>query len=475
MAAERFVALVLAAGKGTRMKSDRPKVVHAVAGRPMVAWPVQAALEAGADRCVVVVGHGAEEVTSALEARFGDRVGFVEQPEQRGTGHAVQCALPALEGFEGRVLILYGDTPLLRAETLRTLVDGAAGGEGPLAMLTAELEDPSGYGRILRDSTGRVIGVREHRDATEQERALREVNPGLYAVDAPFLRESIAALSSDNAQGELYLTDVVASAAGRGGVTTLLRDMDEMRGVNDRYELAVADRLLRLRINRRLAEEGVTVRDPDGTWIDGDCVVDPGAVLEAGVHLRGRCRVAAGAHIDVGCVLTDVEVGPGAYLKPYSVAERSRIGEAAQVGPFAHLRPDTELGPSARVGNFVETKKTRMGRGSKANHLAYVGDGDIGEDVNIGAGTIFCNYDGFQKHTTVLEDGVFIGSDSQLVAPIRVGKGAYVASGTTVTSDVPADALAISRTRQKNKEGFAARLRKRLEAAKQAAKKTGGG
>ncbi|MFW6052138.1 MAG: bifunctional UDP-N-acetylglucosamine diphosphorylase/glucosamine-1-phosphate N-acetyltransferase GlmU [Myxococcota bacterium] len=473
MTAPDFVALVLAAGKGTRMKGEHPKVLHPLGGRPMVAWPVQAALEAGARRCVVVVGHGSDQVVDALRARFGERVGFVEQPEQRGTGHAVQCALPAIEAEEDRVLILYGDTPLIRAETLQALLRSASSGPGPLAMLTAELPDPTGYGRILRDDRGRVVGVREHRDASAAERRIREVNPGLYAVDAAFLRDAIRRLTGDNAQGELYLTDVVAAAAAQGDVATVERGMDELRGVNDRHELAVADRLLRLRVNRRLAEAGVTIRDPHGTFIDADSVLETDAIVEPAVHLRGRCRVAAGARIDVGSVLTDVTVEAGAYVKPYTVAERSRIGAGAQVGPFAHLRPDTDLGPDARVGNFVETKKTRMGRGSKANHLAYVGDGDIGEDVNIGAGTIFCNYDGYEKHTTVLEDGVFIGSDSQLVAPVRVGKGAYVASGTTVVDDVPADALAIARVKQKNKEGFASRLRRRLAAAKKRRRKGG--
>jgi bifunctional UDP-N-acetylglucosamine pyrophosphorylase / glucosamine-1-phosphate N-acetyltransferase len=461
-----LVAIVLAAGQGTRMKSALPKVLHGVAGRPMVTWPVGAALEAGAQRCVVVVGHGADQVRGQLQERFGDRVTFVEQPEQRGTGDAVRHGLAGVPADATRVLILYGDTPLLTADTLRALVTTAQGAQGPLALLTMHLDDPAGYGRILRDAQGRVVAIREHRDATEEERAVHETNPGIYAVTAPFLRESIGRLTTDNAQGELYLTDVVEHAAQAGGVASLARGVDELRGVNDRHELAEADRLLRHRIARRLAESGVTVRDPHTTFVDADCEVAPDATLEPGVHLRGRCRIGPGARIDVGTVLTDVEVAAGAHVKPYTVATESRIGEDAQVGPFAHLRPRTDLGPHARVGNFVETKNTRMGKGSKANHLSYVGDGDIGEDVNIGAGTIFCNYDGFQKNTTVLEDGVFIGSDSQLIAPVRVGKGAYVASGTTVTQDVPPDGLAIARTRQQNKEGYAARIRRALEAKK---------
>lgn len=460
------VAIVLAAGQGTRMKSPRAKVLHEVAGWPLVAWPIEAARRAGVDRQVVVVGHDRDAVIAALAERFDDAVTTAVQQEQRGTGHAVQCAMETLPDLAGRVLILYGDCPLLSADTLRALLELADAHPGPLAMLTMRLPDPTGYGRIVRGAGGEAIAIREHRDCAPDERAIDEVNPGVYCVDAAFLRESIAALGTDNAQGELYLTDVVAMAAERGGAATLLGDADELRGVNDRYELSLADGLLRGRLLERLARGGVTIRDPRSTHVDAGCVVEPGAVIEPGVHLRGRCRIAAGARIDVGCVLTDVDVAPGAWLKPYTVAEDSRVGPDAQVGPFSHLRPATELGPDTRVGNFVETKKTTMGRGSKANHLAYVGDGVIGEGVNIGAGTIFCNYDGVQKHTTTLEDGVFIGSDSQLVAPVTVGKGAYVASGTTVTRDVPADALAVGRAKQDNKEGYAARLRKRFAAQK---------
>jgi bifunctional UDP-N-acetylglucosamine pyrophosphorylase / glucosamine-1-phosphate N-acetyltransferase len=466
--ADGFVAVVLAAGKGTRMRSDRPKVLHELLGRPMVAWPVQAALDAGAAQCVVVVGSDGDDVRSALTARFGDRVRFAVQPEQRGTGDAVRHGLEAVPDGASRVLILYGDTPLLTAGTLGALVEAAKNSSGPLALLTTTLPDPTGYGRILRDGHGNIAGIREQRDASEAERAITEVNPGIYAVEAAFLRTAIGQLTPDNAQGELYLTDVVAMAATGGGVVGVARPMDELRGVNDRHELAVAEAALRVRVASDLARSGVTVRDPGTTFIDADAEVGADAILEPGVHLRGRCRIGPGARVDVGSVLTEVEVAEGAHVKPYTVATSSRIGASAQVGPFAHLRPGTELGPDARVGNFVETKNTRMGKGSKANHLAYVGDGEIGEGVNIGAGTIFCNYDGFQKNLTVLEDGVFIGSDSQLIAPVRVGKGAYVASGTTVNQDVPADALAISRTRQQNKAGYAARLRRALEAKKRA-------
>ncbi len=460
---DELVAIVLAAGQGTRMKSDRPKVLHEVAGRPMVAFAVEAAIRAGAKEVVVVVGHGREDVEAALGERFSSGVRIAVQAEQRGTGHAVRCAMPALEGWDGRVVILYGDCPLVPAQAIEALHAASRLSGGPLAMLTAELDDPTGYGRILRDGGGRVVAIREHRDCTGEERRIREVNPGIYAVDAAFLRGALDRLGSDNAQGELYLTDVVAMAAEEGAVASVPWDMAVLRGVNDRWELAEADRGMRERILRAHAREGVTLRAPWATFIDADVRIEPDAVIEPGVVLRGRSVIGAGARVDVGCVLDNVTVAAGAWLKPYTVATDSAVGERAQTGPFSHLRPATDLGPDTRVGNFVETKKTRMGRGSKANHLAYLGDGQIGEDVNVGAGTIFCNYDGYQKHTTVLEDGAFVGSDSQIVAPVTIGKGAYVGTGTTVTRDVPADALAISRVKQVNKEGYASRLRARLK------------
>lgn len=460
-----FVAVVLAAGQGTRMKSDRAKVLHEIAGRPMIAWSIETARLAGAREVVAIVGHDRAEVERAITARFGSEVRTAEQREQLGTGHAVKCAMPALEGWDGLVVILYGDCPLVPPAVVEALVKAADEGTAPLALVTAHLDDPTGYGRILRDH-GTITGIREHRDCRESERAIKEVNPGIYAVDARFLRTALDRLSSENAQGELYLTDVVAMASEAGDVESVSWEMQDLRGVNDRWELTEADRRMRERILREHAVSGVTIRVPHATFIDADVRIEPDAVIEPNVVLRGKCTIGAGARIDVGCVLEDVAVAAGAWLKPYTVASESSVGERAQTGPFSHLRPASELGPDTRIGNFVETKKTRMGRGSKANHLAYLGDGVIGEDVNVGAGVIFCNYDGVRKHTTTLEDGSFIGSDCQIVAPVTVGKGAYVGTGTTVTKDVPADALAISRVRQVNKDGYASRLRKRFEAEK---------
>ncbi len=468
---ERFSVVILAAGQGTRMKSALPKVLHEVCGLPLVAHVVRAARASGASRIVVVTGHEHARVDADLRARFGDRVTTALQAEQRGTGHATSCALGALAGEEGDVVILAGDVPLLEPEAITRLVAARREGARALALLSLCPSDPTGYGRVLRDAEGAVLGIREHRDASPEERAIAECNAGIYAVERAFLEASLPRLSPKNAQGELYLTDIVEMARGAGGAAALLWDAESVAGVNDRAQLADVERVMRRRIARRFARDGATIRDPETTYLGVDVVIEPDAVIEPNVHLRGQSIVRSGARIDTGCVLEDVEVRAGAYVKPYSVGTKSVIGEAAQVGPFSHLRPDSVLGPEVHVGNFVETKKTTLGRGSKANHLAYLGDGVIGEQVNVGAGTIFCNYDGFQKHTTVLEDGAFIGSDSQLVAPVTIGKNAYVGTGTTVTRDVPEDALAISRVKQDNKLGYASRLRERMRALAEAAKR----
>ncbi|HZO11664.1 MAG TPA: bifunctional UDP-N-acetylglucosamine diphosphorylase/glucosamine-1-phosphate N-acetyltransferase GlmU [Polyangiaceae bacterium] len=448
-------AIILAAGQGTRMKSDRPKVLHTLAGKAMLDYVVEAALAAGCRDAVVVVGSGREAVIAHL-ARFGPKVKTAVQAEQLGTGHAVRCALPAVDPSAQAALILYGDTPLVRHEDLALLI---ALGEAPLAMLTCHVDDATGYGRIVRNDAGRIQAVREHVDCSDDERRIREINPGMYHARLDFLRRAVDALVPDNEQGELYLTDIVALAA-KEGIADRSAAAETLAGINDRAQLAAAEDMLHARIADRWRRAGVTIRA--SAHIDADVQLEADAVIEHGAVLRGATRIGGGARIDVGCVLDDVTVAPGAYLKPYTVALSSTIGERAQVGPFAHLRPDSVLDEDAHVGNFVETKKTHLHRGAKANHLAYLGDGDIGEGANVGAGTIFCNYDGFRKHRTVIGARAFIGSDSQLVAPITIGEGAYVATGTTVTKDVPADALAVGRARQENKAGYASRLRSRL-------------
>lgn len=468
---QSFAAVILAAGQGTRMKSALPKVLHEIAGLPMLAHVVRAARKAGASRVVVVVGHGRELVEKDLAARFGALVTTALQAEQKGTGHATRCAMEGLAGHEGEIVILAGDVPLLESEAIAALVKSKRDAKAPLAVLTARLPDATGYGRMLRDAKGNVVGIREQKDASEAERAITEWNTGVYCVDASFLRASLGKLDTKNAQGELYLTDVVAMASEAGGAASLEWSAESVAGVNDRSQLADLERTMRLRLAHALAKSGVTVRDPATTYVGAEVEVAADAILEPNVHLRGKTTIGAGARIDTGCVLDDVIVHASANVKPYTIAQKSVIGEAAQVGPFSHLRPDSVLGPDVHIGNFVETKKTTLGKGSKANHLAYLGDGVIGEKVNVGAGTIFCNYDGFQKHTTTLEDGCFIGSDSQLVAPITIGKNAYVGTGTTVTRSVPEDALAISRVKQENKLGYASRLRERMKALAEAAKR----
>jgi bifunctional UDP-N-acetylglucosamine pyrophosphorylase/glucosamine-1-phosphate N-acetyltransferase len=469
MSSPELVAVVLAAGQGKRMKSQVPKVLHAVAGRPLVHYPVAAAVAAGASRVCVVVSPGVKEpVERHLAARFsGVSVTTAIQEVARGTGDAARVGLDGLGGLDGEshVLILCGDTPLVGAADLSILVDALRSSGAGLALLGCELPDPAGYGRILRDPSGTVTGVREDRDlAPDMRSALREVNAGVYAARVDVLREGLSRLDANNSQGELYLTDVVAFAAGGSGAVGVVGNPDALLGVNDRRQLHQAEELLYARIAERHRLAGVTVRG--ASRIDDAAVIAPDVTIGAGVELRGSVVIGAGALVDTGCVVVDSSLGEGCRVKPYSVVEESEIGARAEIGPFARVRPGSAIGDEAHVGNFVETKKTRLGKGAKANHLAYLGDGDVGAGANIGAGTIFCNYDGFKKHVTTIGEGAFIGSDSQLVAPVTVGKGAYVATGTTVTRDVPDDALAISRTKQDNKAGYASRIKARLAAAK---------
>jgi bifunctional UDP-N-acetylglucosamine pyrophosphorylase/glucosamine-1-phosphate N-acetyltransferase len=455
-------AVILAAGQGTRMKSGTPKVLHPLCGQAMLDYVVEAAMAAGAADCVVVVGRGAAAVIDHLRDRFGDRVRTALQDEQRGTGHAAACAVPAIRAEARVALVLYGDTPRVRADDLRRLLAARHDGDRPLALLTCRVADPTGYGRILRDGEGRIVGVREHRDCSPTELAIAEMNPGMYAARIDFLREALGGLRPDNDQGELYLTDVVARAQGEA--VAVDADAATTVGINDRAQLAAVEDALYGAIADELRRAGATIRS--SARIDAGVQVAADAVIEHGAVLRGRTRVGARARVDVGCVLDDVEVAEDVWLRPYTVASAAVVGNGALVGPFSHLRPQTRVDEGAHVGNFVETKNTHLCRGAKANHLAYLGDGEIGEGANVGAGTIFCNYDGFRKHRTVIEKGAFIGSDSQLVAPVTIGEGAYVATGTTVTADVPADALAIGRAKQVNKEGYASRLRARLEGGK---------
>jgi bifunctional UDP-N-acetylglucosamine pyrophosphorylase/glucosamine-1-phosphate N-acetyltransferase len=429
---------------------------------------VQAALDAGCEEVVVVVGHGRQTVEEYLARTFPrDRVTTAVQEQQLGTGDAARVGLAAVRKAAATILVMNGDVPLVRGEDLRAvLAPLEVENEPALSFAVCVLDDPSGYGRVVRKE-GKVVFIREHRDLRdEEERAVLEINAGIYAANVALLGEALAELVPNNAQGELYLTDIVPFACNSGErIDTVELGADVLVGVNDREQLEQVDRTMQARIVRHWRTSGVTVRE--GARIETGVVLEPDVTVEGGAVLRGRTHVRRGARVDVGCVLTDVDVGEGVTLKPYSVATGARIAARAQIGPFAHLRPESDVGEDAHVGNFVETKKTRMGKGAKANHLAYLGDGVIGAGANVGAGTIFCNYDGFRKHTTTIGEGAFIGSDSQLVAPVTVGDGAYVATGTTVTQDVPAEALAIGRAKQVNKEGYATRLRAKLKAGQE--------
>lgn len=465
---KNLAAILLAAGKGTRMKSKTPKVLHKVAGRPMLFYPVKILNELKAGRVIVVTGFGSGLVRSELAHFSGLR--FVDQTEQLGTGHAVLTASKALKGFSGDVLILSGDVPLITSQTVKALVKTHARGgkkRPAITLITTVLDDPAGYGRIVRDESGAVEAIVEDKDCTREQKKITEVNAGIYLVSSDFLAANIKRLGKLNAQGEYYLTDLVRMASGTGGKVTAIThlDPDEVMGINNRVELARAERLMRWRISESLMLSGVTVTDPSNTYIDEGVNIGPDTTIRPGVRLSGRTSIGADCLIEEGAVIADSIVKDGSIVKSYSVIESSSIGAGVSIGPFARLRPGNTVGDGAKIGNFVEVKKSVIGKGVKAGHLSYLGDSVIGDDVNIGAGTITCNYDGFKKHRTNIEEGAFIGSDSQLVAPVTIGKGAYVGSGTTVTKDVPPGALIVTRAKEKVVEGWAARKK---------AKKSGG-
>lgn len=473
MSDNKLAVVILAAGQGTRMKSDRAKVLHELGGRPLVSYPVELAEKLRAEPIVVVVGHRAAEVERAVRARSGDRIRFAQQKEQKGTGHAVMQALGALAGFDGRVLVLSGDVPFLSLETARAALGLARKRSRAVVLVSMLPKDPTGYGRIRRDEAGEVLGIVEHKDATEEERRLHEVNAGIYVFEAAFLRSALQILKNDNAQGEYYLTDLVqgARAAGLGVGAVVAADPIEVEGVNHRVQLAELERHQRARILYELMLSGVTVIDPATTYVSRDSKIERDTVLEPGVHIKGATRIGAGCHVSVGSVLEDATLAAGVTVLPYSLIEKAKVRSGARIGPFARLRPETEVFEDAHVGNFVELKKTKLGRGAKANHLAYVGDAKVGAGTNIGAGTITCNYDGFGKYLTDLGEGVFVGSNATLVAPLKVGKAAYVAAGSTVTENVPADALVFGRAKQVVKKGRASILRQEAKKKAEASKK----
>ncbi len=442
--------VILAAGQGTRMRSKLPKVLHPVAGKPMLGHVIDCARSLSPTRIHVVIGHGAELVREQLAA---EDIHWVLQTEQLGTGHAVAQALPGTEGAD-QVLVLYGDVPLLRAETLAQLSSQA--GAQALGMLTVTLADPTGYGRILRNAAGEVQAIVEQKDASAEQLRIREGNTGIMALPGKHAARWLGSLSNQNAQGEYYLTDVVAMAVVEQIPVEVAHAVDEYEvlGANNRVQLAVLEAEYRRRQAERLMTEGVSLADPARIDVRGDVRVGRDISIDINVVLEGRVVIEDDVIIESNCVLRDCHIGAGSHIKAFSHIDGAELAEDCDVGPYARLRPGTRLQAGAKIGNFVETKKAEIGAGSKINHLSYIGDALVGPDVNIGAGTITCNYDGVNKHRTTIEAGAFIGTNTALVAPVTVGAGATTAAGSTITSDVPADSLAVSRARQRNIQGW---------------------
>jgi bifunctional UDP-N-acetylglucosamine pyrophosphorylase/glucosamine-1-phosphate N-acetyltransferase len=456
-----MITVILAAGKGTRMKSDLVKVLHPLLGLPMLTYPIELSLNGiKAKKTIVVVGHQGDRI----QERFKDlKIDFALQQEQLGTGHAVLQAVPFLHSFSGTVLILCGDVPLVKLETLRSFIDMYRENECTLSVLTAVVEDPFGYGRILRTPEGWLERIVEEKDATEEERLIREINTGIFCVKAPFLEEGLREIGKENAQGEYYLTDLVGIAKKNGLRCSahIVVDPVEVMGINTRVDLAVADEVLKQEKLKNLMLSGVTILDPKTTYVDHACEVGKDTILYPNTHLQGKTKVGERCIFEPNSKILDSLIGNEVIIRANSVITESKIEDGAIIGPFAHLRPLSEIRPKAKIGNFVEVKKSIIGKGSKANHLSYIGDSFLGEGVNIGAGTIFCNYNGFEKHQTIIGDRVFVGSNVELVAPVKVGDDSSIGAGTTVTRNVPNGALAISRVRQKNIKGWSKKVAQR--------------
>jgi bifunctional UDP-N-acetylglucosamine pyrophosphorylase/glucosamine-1-phosphate N-acetyltransferase len=448
---QETVAVILAAGKGTRMKSALPKVLHAVGGQSMLRHVMAAAEQAGAKRTLVVVGFGGDQV----QAEIGAAAEYVVQAEQLGTGHAMMQVQPALAGYTGTVLLLCGDTPLLTGNTLQQLVAAHQQSGAAATVLTAMPADATGYGRILRDKSGQVLGIVEQKDATAEQKQIGEINTGIYCFEAPPLFAALAGLTCDNAQQEYYLTDVLAilSQAGQRVGAVEVADFQETLGINSRLQLAEAEAILRRRKLVELMDSGVTVMDPASTFVDASVSIGEDTVLYPFTWLEGKTTIGRNCRIGPNSRIADSQLGDAVTLH-FSYAHECKIADGVTVGPYVHLRPDSELATGVKVGNFVEVKNSRVGVGSKLPHLSYIGDADIGSGVNIGCGTITVNYDGKKKHRTVVGDTAFVGCNSNLVAPVSVGAGAYIAAGSTITKDVPDGALGVGRARQSNLAGW---------------------
>lgn len=451
---KRF-AVILAAGQGTRMKSKLYKVLHPVCGKPMVQHVVDQITKLHIEEIITVIGHGADLVKSQL----GEQSHYVFQEQQLGTAHAVVQAKDLLEGKEGITLVVCGDTPLIKAETMESLFKHHEEQSAKATILTASIENPTGYGRIIRDENGHVEKIVEHKDATEAEREINEINTGTYCFDNQALFNALSNVSNDNVQGEYYLPDVIEILKKQGDTVTAFQtdEFEETLGVNDRVALAEAERIMKNRTNEQHMRNGVTIVDPSNTYIGSDVVIGQDTVLLPGTILKGNTTIGSECMIGPFSEIEDCEVGDNTVIRQ-SAAFKSSIGSDVNIGPFAHIRPDSAIQDEVKIGNFVEIKKAVIGKASKASHLSYIGDAEVGADVNIGCGSITVNYDGKNKFLTKIEDGVFIGCNSNLVAPLTIGKGAYVAAGSTITNNVPGEALSIARARQVNKENYVEKL-----------------
>ncbi|WP_040206565.1 bifunctional UDP-N-acetylglucosamine diphosphorylase/glucosamine-1-phosphate N-acetyltransferase GlmU [Neobacillus jeddahensis] len=448
-------AVILAAGQGTRMKSKLYKVLHPVCGKPMVQHVVDQVTELNVQEMVTIIGHGAEMV----KAQLGDTSLYALQEEQLGTAHAVMQAQSMLEGKDGVTIVVCGDTPLIKAETMEALIKHHEDLAAKATILTARIDDPTGYGRIIRNENGLVEKIVEHKDASDAERKVNEINTGTYCFDNRALFEALKNVNNHNVQGEYYLPDIIEILKKQGEVVTAYQtnDLEETLGVNDRIALAEAERIMRKRTNEAHMRNGVTIIDPANTYIETDVVIGQDTVIYPGTMIKGKTTIGADCFIGPNTEIDACEIGSESVIRQ-SVAHKSLIGSHVNIGPFAHIRPESTVHDDVKIGNFVEIKKAVFGKGSKASHLSYIGDAEVGSDVNIGCGSITVNYDGKNKFLTKIEDGVFIGCNSNLVAPVTIGKGAYVAAGSTITKDVPGEALAIARAHQVNKEDYVQKL-----------------
>ncbi len=456
---DNFQSIILAAGKGTRLESDKAKVLHEVLGRPMISWAVQAALEAGAERAVVVTGYQRERVEGWLvDHEDAERIEFTVQDEQLGTGHAVWMAEEYLREGPKYTLIQYGDVPLMDANTLGAFVQDTADSRRPVGLMTALLDDPAQYGRIVRDGDGDIVDIVEYADASPDQRAIDEINAGFYTAATDFLVDhlpEIVAGDPDNAQQEYYLTDLIERAVDSHGVFGFeCPDPHRIQGVNTRDDLAGVTEFARNQINREWMEAGVTMLDPSSTYVEPTIELARDVVLHPGVELRGETAIGSGTVVENGAVIRDSEIAGDVHVKPNCDLNKASVDSGTSLGPFAHLRPGADIGKNCKVGNYVEVKKSRLEDGVQAGHHTYLGDAHVGEGTNVGAGTITCNYDGEEKHRTSIGEEAFIGSNTSLVAPVEIGDGAYIGAGSTITEDVPADALGVARGRQNNIEGW---------------------